>query len=130
MPIKSATNIIKNKCTKDSTAFDIGYAAGYFLMNLENSGYKAIGLDVAEPVVKLLQREGFQVWLELLLACPGLGFTHPRHEPAGECNQLPFFHGLGYIRTTLCYPRDNLQLSRLSEGPLHHHHSLRPELLR
>ncbi len=45
-----------------ATVLEIGCGIGGFMQLLRTRGYHAVGIDVAEPVVKALEDDGFEMW--------------------------------------------------------------------
>jgi SAM-dependent methyltransferase len=72
-----ALTLIKKTYPKGCTVFDIGCGLGYFLLALRASGYKAVGLEVGEPMVELLRKEGFPMWLGTIDTLPP-GWVEPQ----------------------------------------------------
>jgi len=58
----AARDIIRRRLPKGATVLVIGCGTGHLIGAIKADGYKPFGLDVAEPVVQLLRREGFPVW--------------------------------------------------------------------
>jgi len=59
---QEVAGLVRRRVPKGTQVLDIGCGLGYFLRAMSASGYVPFGLDVAEPVVRLLRLEGFQVW--------------------------------------------------------------------
>jgi 2-polyprenyl-3-methyl-5-hydroxy-6-metoxy-1,4-benzoquinol methylase len=55
---------------RGARVLDVGTGPGYFLRALESHEFNPLGLDVAEPPVKLLRNEGYQVWLGTVATLP------------------------------------------------------------
>ena len=53
-----------------ATVFEIGCGPGFFLHALRKAGFDAVGLDVAEVVVKLNRDDGYRVWHGRLASMP------------------------------------------------------------
>ena len=59
---RKALSWIKRNFPEGSTVLDIGCGRGDFLRALKGAGFHPAGVDPAEPVVQMLQEEGFLVW--------------------------------------------------------------------
>src|SRR2546426_2369275 len=53
---------LKQSLEPGATVFEIGCGPGFFLHALHAAGFDAVGLDVAEVVVKLNRDDGYRVW--------------------------------------------------------------------
>lgn len=53
---------LKTRINRGSTVLELGCGLGFFLHALRREGYCAVGLDVADTVVKLNRDDGFRVW--------------------------------------------------------------------
>ena len=84
---KLALEHLEAHVARGSTVFEIGVGTGAFLHLLRRRGYNAVGLDVAEPVVRLLKQEGFRVWHGTLQTLPE-SFV----EPAFVCSFFVLHH--------------------------------------
>lgn len=58
------------------TVLELGCGLGFFLHALRNQGFHAVGLDVAETVVELNRRDGFEIWHGPVESMP-IGRFHP-----------------------------------------------------
>lgn len=59
---QDAADIVERRFPKGATILDIGCGTGYFVRAMKARGFSPFGLDVAEPVVRLLRLDGFPVW--------------------------------------------------------------------
>lgn len=59
---RKALTFLKSSVSAGSTVLDIGCGVGYFLDAVDTSGYKAAGLDVAKPVVAVVEKKGYPAW--------------------------------------------------------------------
>ena len=92
----AALEYLEASIARGSSVLEIGCGMGMFMHTLRSKGYEATALDVAEPVVHLLTREGFRVWLGTLETLPS---SWP--EPAAVCSFFVLHHlsdPVGFIR--------------------------------
>lgn len=61
---------LKQRLEPGTTVLEIGCGPGFFLHALRNAGFDAVGLDVAEVVVKLNRDDGYRVWHGRLASMP------------------------------------------------------------
>ena len=61
---------LKQRLQPGATVFEIGCGPGFFLHGLRKAGFDAVGLDVAEVVVKLNRDDGYRVWHGPLASMP------------------------------------------------------------
>jgi SAM-dependent methyltransferase len=53
---------LKREIPPGSTVLEVGCGLGFFLHAMRKEGFNAVGLDVAQTVVDLNRKDGFQVW--------------------------------------------------------------------
>lgn len=67
---QSILSWLKQNLEVGATVFEIGCGPGFFLHALRKAGFDAVGLDVAEVVVKLNRDDGYRVWHGRLASMP------------------------------------------------------------
>src|SRR3990172_4986325 len=94
---RASVAILRRGFPRGCTVFDIGCGGGYFLRAIRGLHYTPFGLDVAQPVVRLLRAEGFSVSHGTIDTVPA-GWVDPQ-----VCTSFFMIHHLadpvGFIRT-------------------------------
>ena len=67
---QSILDWLKQHLDPGATVLEIGCGPGFFLHALRKAGFDAVGLDVAEVVVKLNRDDGYRVWHGRLATMP------------------------------------------------------------
>lgn len=73
---REALTWLRANIPAEHIVFDIGTGPGYFVKALRKSGFRPMGLDVAQEPVRLLRSEGYQVWNGSVESIPA-DWPHP-----------------------------------------------------
>lgn len=69
-PYSIALKWIKDNLSQGDAVVDLGCGYGWFLAALEAGGFKGIGVEVSDKIVKMLKVKGFDVFYGPLVNCP------------------------------------------------------------
>jgi hypothetical protein len=94
---QDTVSLIRQRVPTGGAILDIGCGPGYFMRVMRSHGYTPCGLDVADPVVRLLHREGSPVWHGTIHTVPA-GWVDPE-----VCTAFFMLHHVldpvGFLRT-------------------------------
>jgi len=89
---------LKSNIAAGSVVVDIGCGLGLLMSDLRGAGFRPVGVDVSEELVKMLQKEGYQVWLGNVrnippdwaepAACTCLYVLHHSPDPIGFLSDI------------------------------------------